>query len=399
MHLPSMGLLLVGGLGSLISLCAGGFLLVYGLTSLAQDPNSASPIFSLAWLAGLVFLLVIPSIILAARRLAGKSEPGWKGKSRYRIASILMVAWFPLILIGNLLSSHPGVSWLALQPVQIFAIAVPIWFFLETGLRGLPEIGLQRGWGIFDFTLLVTIPIILVIEVIVLLLTAGVGITFLAGNKPVLNDLTQAGMRLANSNFNPEVVDRILRYYLRQPGILIFILSMAAGVIPLVEELLKPLGLWYFWRKGISPAQGYKLGLLAGCAFAFLESTGAILTNTGEGWLPLVIGRAGTGILHMLTSGLLGWGMANSWKTEKYFKLALAYFTAVCIHGIWNLFSFLMGTYPYIDPSSHFYLPGQFSPVILFLLVLLMFKLLTVAPRLIGRENSLEMTNALPENS
>jgi hypothetical protein len=99
--------------------------------------------------------------------------------------------------------------------------------------------------------------------------------------------------------------------------------------------LFKPLAVWFFARKLSSPAQGFALGMLSGAAFALVES----LNASGDGsmsWPVIVLVRAGTGLLHMTASGLVGWGIASAFQQKRLLRLPAAYFAAVAIHGVWN---------------------------------------------------------------
>ena len=46
--------------------------------------------------------------------------------------------------------------------------------------------------------------------------------------------------------------------------------------------------------------------------------------------------RAGTSLLHMTASGLVGWGIASAFREKRARRFFAAYFSAVAIHGIWN---------------------------------------------------------------
>jgi len=92
--------------------------------------------------------------------------------------------------------------------------------------------------------------------------------------------------------------------------------------------------------------------MICGAAFALLESLGYLASPLGGDWPVLLIGRVGTGILHTVTSGLVGWGLASAWSNRNYTRLALAYFLAVFIHGLWNTFGLLMGVAEYLQPVN-----------------------------------------------
>jgi len=106
-------------------------------------------------------------------------------------------------------------------------------------------------------------------------------------------------------------------------------------IVPLIEELFKPLGVWLFGFQIETPTQGFVLGLLSGAAFALFESLNASADGSMS-WGAIVTARAGTSLLHMTASGIVGWGIVSAFKEKRYGRLVGAYFAAVLIHGIWN---------------------------------------------------------------
>ena len=113
------------------------------------------------------------------------------------------------------------------------------------------------------------------------------------------------------------------------------IIGYIAIIVPLIEELLKPLAVWIFATKIESPAQGFAMGVLSGAAFALIESLNASADGTTS-WPVIVSIRAGTSLLHMTASGLVGWGIVSAFREKRIMRFFAAYFTAVAIHGIWN---------------------------------------------------------------
>jgi hypothetical protein len=73
-------------------------------------------------------------------------------------------------------------------------------------------------------------------------------------------------------------------------------------------------------------------------------------TSSGDTWPALVVGRAGTDLLHMTTSALLGWGLASAWQDGKYGRFILVYLGAVAAHGLWNLVSLSSSILPTLAP-------------------------------------------------
>jgi RsiW-degrading membrane proteinase PrsW (M82 family) len=132
-----------------------------------------------------------------------------------------------------------------------------------------------------------------------------------------------------------EAMLAMLAPYLRNPVLIATGIGYIAIIVPLIEEMLKPLAVWLFARKIESPAQGFALGVLSGAAFALFESLNASADGSMT-WAVIVTARTGTSLLHMMTSGLVGWGIASAFGERCIGRFFAAYALAVLIHGIWN---------------------------------------------------------------
>jgi RsiW-degrading membrane proteinase PrsW (M82 family) len=130
--------------------------------------------------------------------------------------------------------------------------------------------------------------------------------------------------------------------YLFRPGVISIVLLFFSLLVPLIEELVKPLGVWLFANKISSPAQGFALGALGGASFALIETLG-VSPQTDE-WSILLLTRLGTDILHVTTAALMGAGIVYAIRGQRYPRLLGTYFLCVFLHGLWNglamLFSF-----------------------------------------------------------
>jgi len=71
------------------------------------------------------------------------------------------------------------------------------------------------------------------------------------------------------------------------------------------------------------------------------------MPTSGLAWS---IGRAGTDLLHILTSGLMGLALYYAFQKGKYLRLILTYLMVVILHGSWNFFSLWAGFYSFIIP-------------------------------------------------
>jgi RsiW-degrading membrane proteinase PrsW (M82 family) len=144
-------------------------------------------------------------------------------------------------------------------------------------------------------------------------------------------------------------ISQLIEPFLRQPIVVYGVFALMAGVIPAIEELLKPMALWALAGKKISPQEGFVGGLIAGAGFALIENV-LYFTNviTAGDWLVVAVGRAGTGILHMLASGIAGWGLAKGWRDRKWWTLIFSTLGAILLHGLWNGLAIASGFLPFM---------------------------------------------------
>ena len=77
------------------------------------------------------------------------------------------------------------------------------------------------------------------------------------------------------------------------------------------------------------------MGVLSGAGFALAESLSASLT-ADETWGITLGMRAVSGSMHMLATGLIGWGIAYARLEKRYLRLAGMTILAIALHSIWN---------------------------------------------------------------
>ena len=384
-HWPSVGMFLVSGLGLIISLTATSGSLLLGLSSAFQGGSryvEALPFFSIAWMSGLVGLLMIPAVYYSLRRLFGKEMPGWRLPGGVRLASYFMVLWPFLLGLGQLVNSVPELIPFVLPPINILVVAIPLWWFVEIGRNGLNSTDPQRTWGLASFSLEITPTVTIILEFILLIVLGIVGVLWLYTQPGALEQISRLMTQLSNSQVDPEAILRILQPYLQQPLVILSILALEAGLIPLMEELLKPLAVWILvWRR-LTPADGFVAGLICGSAFGLVESLGNLASLSGSSWIVFVLGRTGTGLLHTVGAGLVGWGLASAWRERDYLKLLLNYLTAASLHGLWNIFALLSGlesfftSAPKVQNMEVFSRLGQIGPLVLGGLIVVLFLIL-----------------------
>lgn len=227
--------------------------------------------------------------------------------------------------------------------VAILIIVIPLIWLVEFGSRNLSAGGYKKFWGVVNGSIFFTLPVIFAIEavlIIIVLLGAGIWLIQQPGLMQLLENLRDF------STFSPNDLQPLLqqmRGVVDTPTLFYFVILGFCVVVPIIEELFKPLMVWILAGRKPTPAEGFCTGLLCGAAFAMVESLSAILSVNGSLFLSTAAGRVGTGLLHTLNSGMVGWALASTWQDGKVFKLALTYLGAVFLHGIWNFFALLFG--------------------------------------------------------
>lgn len=394
-HWPSILQVALSGLMLVFLLpSAAGLLVVAAMGGLAQGASGQEVIslVHMAWMAALGAALQAPALVFGLARLFN-----WplaqKERDPRRWLLLSLAAWPLALAAGYGVNQLPGLSLVFLPPLQIAVVALPLAAFVLLGQMGLPRLTRQQNWGTVSFSLAITPLVTIAAEVVVggLLLVALV--VWLTSNPEAMEQIYRAGQRLSNAQMDPESLSRIIAPFLKNPQIIIGALAFTAGLVPMLEELFKPLALWLLAGKRLTPAQGFSGGLLAGAMFALFESLGMLASAAGaQDWLTLVIGRTGTGLLHVVTTALVGWGLASAWHAGRYLRLGLAYLCAVLLHGIWNLFGILMGLLPVGGAAD---LPqnlqgltrlSQIAPLALGVLFLVLFSILLRGARLLRQE-------------
>ncbi len=336
------------------------FAVVKGITETSLPENMHS--IMATSLACLLFAgLLIPSVVYSLRRLLDKPSSGMMVMN-IRVASLAMIA-FPLaVAVGSYLSTQ-SLAWLFLPPVQLAAVALPLWGIVAFASHRLPAGSKQRQWGLLAFSLLISPVFILMVELVMITLAIAL-VAVWVGQQPDLTMRFQVLFQaLSTAEPDLERVMTLVKPLLNEPILAFTGLALVCVLVPLVEEALKSMALWMVAKRPLTPAQGFIGGMICGAGFALLESLGNLAAPVGENWLVLILGRFGTGILHIGTTGLMGWALAQAWqKSGSWVKLGGVYLAAVVIHGVWNFFGLLMGFGPLLG-GTPLTLPGMLQPM------------------------------------
>ncbi len=350
---------------ALILLISGGM----GAFSGGEAAAESGPVVVYFWIVLLMAILYGFSLAVAIYRLMHKPLPqipaGWKTPFLLSMGIVLL---FSLILA--VISSQ--VAWLGLlsAPFILLLVLIPILSFVWLGARNLSSGSPFRTWGHLTFNFSITMPFIIFLELIfVLAILIFVGV-WVSSNPELVNQLMALQEQLTEGMLDPAELETMVFDFLQNPWVLNSALVVIALVIPLMEELFKPMALWFLAGKRLTPSQGFVGGLIAGASFALLETAGSIGVPTDAEWFTLLLGRTGTGLLHITLSGLVGWGFASLFYEKNWGRAISNYLFAVFMHGTWNLFALLTGIIPVLpDPQSVGNFPFLLSQAGLFVLV------------------------------
>lgn len=312
---------------------------VPGLSMIGTQPLEQLKTFM--WVNGLIGLIAVPSLVLSIRRLAGRPAPQ-RLRHGLLVASLalLLVPLLVLLVEKNIPVSLPA-GIMAL--INVLVVGLPLWWLIELGSRRLKSGSRQRCWGLSTLSLFVTMPVIMTVEILFLLVVVVFGSVWITRQPGFIDIVNQLQNQLMMNPFEIQGLVRLLEPMLTRPEVGVAALLGICLFIPLIEEFLKPLGLWFLSRHDLTPAEGFTAGLVCGAAFALLESSLSLTAVSGEAWLTTAAGRLGTGLLHTLTAGLNGWALVSTWREGKFLRQAAVYILTVLLHGTWNLFALLAG--------------------------------------------------------
>jgi hypothetical protein len=396
----AMAQVIVSGLGLTFSLIAAGLLFLLGLVGLFSEAvgfENVVPLFALAWFSLLLAVLAAPSLLLSFRHLSGFG-PQLPKIQGLRLANLSLMLWPLVLVLGHLLARQETVSWLVMPPLNILAIGLPVWWLVEFARRNLQVSSRKRGWGVFNFSMFLSTPAVMVVELVVMGTLFLVAVAWIMTQPELMYQLERLGRRIIVQQPDLDMILEYLRPYLQNPLVIFAILAMVAGLVPLIEELLKPLALWALAGREISPGQGFAAGAIAGGGFALLESLLSLSNPAMGAWAALAAGRAGTALLHITTTAIVGWAMALSWQKGDFLRLGAAYLLAVGLHAAWNMLSVFSGLGAfYGNTPQPFSWLAQAAPFGLAALALGMFLMLWFANRMLQRSEGPVQQAAAPD--
>lgn len=287
-------------------------------------------------------ILLVPFTVIKFKSVAvsapTKSVIDQSPANRIRtILAVIFFLWVALLLGGYFLINNGQLAILVMPVLAIMGILLPIGAFIFITWRKVGPLEISRSWGVLSTGMTLSPLLGFILEFGLLVLLFAFIMIILMQDSSLLNDLEITATRLASGQDNPQIINHMLVSFLDRPINRFLVYSIIAGLIPIIEEIVKQIPIWLLaWRK-LSPRAGLLIGALGGAGFALTESLMTVSALGGtEQWLYQILGRAGAGLMHIITGAIGGWGLASAMQGKSYLKAVLAYLVSVIIHSLWN---------------------------------------------------------------
>ncbi|MBK8429745.1 MAG: PrsW family intramembrane metalloprotease [Lewinellaceae bacterium] len=187
-------------------------------------------------------------------------------------------------------SEIPWLGWLIMPFSTILVIVPPIWLLFGYGSRGLDAGPRWRVFAVLGMGMTIGPVIMVILELVTLTGIIVAGVILLAVLEPATFQELMRLSDIVQTETNPDVLLSLFAPYISNPFAIATGIGYIALIVPLIEELLKPLAVWLFASKIESPTQGFVLGLISGAAFALIESLNASADGTTS-W-PVIVSCA-----------------------------------------------------------------------------------------------------------
>lgn len=337
-HWPSILQFGMSGLGLLAvwSLALVAYLEFFLQTLSPETGRIDTRITVLAFNWGSTGVLLIAAMVFSAARLLGKEiQPGkpWHELKHALHPRRLILIW-PLILAAGQFIATQHSAYIFLPPIHLLAIAIPLIWLLWLGIRNLPKGSAQRDLGIFNAGLLLAPAIVIVLEIGAIFLVTIIAVFYIAQNPESMTQIERFYMQFLGTQPTFEDLLAGPMDLLNNRVVVSIAMLVLAVIIPLIEEALKPIGVWLLGGRNLSPVDGMVIGMISGAGFAAYEYLNAFTPEMP--WALMVFMRATTCAMHIFTGGLTGAALAAAWQTRRYLRFMAAYVLAVLIHTIWN---------------------------------------------------------------
>lgn len=253
--------------------------------------------------------------------------------SSWRIAALILIAGAALRM-GYSIGQVETLDWIILPLLTIPAIVFPLAALLAFGTRKLPLGTRWQSWSVLGLSMTLAPLLLFILEIFVAIIIFVIIVAYVLTQPELSQELQNISEQIMILGPQSEASLELLSPFLTRPSVIALALFYVAFLIPAIEELIKPIGVWLFAGNLDSAAQGFTLGALSGAGYALIETAG-VSGQTGE-WASLLFSRIGTGLLHITTSALMGAAIVLAWREQRYLRLLGTYLLAILLHGLWN---------------------------------------------------------------
>ncbi len=337
-HIPSLLQFVFSGLSVIFFLGLGFVFIFSGIISwfstsdILATSNNTFLISGVFIAVGLCFL---PSTFFGLMRILRKEVSISRMNSSWWILFVVII-WAGLVYLGTKIPAESASYTLLFPIIHVLASLLPILCLLWLGSNRLQTGSPQRTTGVFVLGLSLGTFLSMVLEIFLILILVILLVAWLVSNPDLAASISVLRDQLDAANTDPALMQNILEPYVSNPVVIFLSLAIFAVCVPLIEELVKPLGILFFVRRHLSPVDGFFMGMLSGAGFTTLETLFGGVQSSADSWLPIITSRIGTGALHILCSGLVGWGLALAFEKKDFLGLIFRYIIAVSLHGLWN---------------------------------------------------------------
>lgn len=336
-HLPSLFSSLLFIVGAVLLLGVG---LVMGVTAFASvvigtGISAQQTIFLVAFGFEGVVLLAAAYFSIQKYRQKPAMDEYISLPASYRLLSLILLIAVLSLLVGYWLGGFQTINWLVLPILTIPAIVLPLGALLLLGTRGLPIGTRWQTWSVLGLAMTLTPFFLLILEVMIAILLFIVIVAYILTQPELASQIQGVFQQIMILGPESEAARELLSPFLMRPGVILSALIYVAVLVPAVEEIFKPLGVWLFAAQLDSAAQGFALGALSGAGYALIETVGVSGQQTAD-WASLLSSRIGTGLLHITTSAIMGAAIVLAWRQRRYLRLLGTYLFAIFLHGLWN---------------------------------------------------------------
>ena len=185
--------------------------------------------------------------------------------SSWQIAACLAAAGIA-IWVGQQILDQAPVNRLVLPLLTLPAVLLPILVLFGLGVRGIPLGPRWRVWNVLGISMTLVPFIIFLLEALAGLVIFILVALFIGSQPGLMAEMERLSQQIYMLQTDPEALMQLMAPLMLKPGVVLVGLTFFSILVPLMEELFKPLGVWLFANQISSPAQGLALGAMSGSA-------------------------------------------------------------------------------------------------------------------------------------